>query len=179
MNDRCNGPVIAYVAVGANIEPEANIAAALERLHSEVPVRAVSTFYRARPLERPEQPSFLNGVWRLLSRRSPRDLKHRVLRPIEHGLGRRRTSDPHAARTLDLDLIVYGDEVHSEVDLVLPDPDIRRRPFVAVPLLELAPGLALPDTGEMLSALPAANDTSELEALREFTELLRRIIEDE
>lgn len=59
-------------------------------------------------------------------------------------------SDP---RTLDLDLLVLGDLVLDDARFRLPDPDIRRRPFVSLPLLELAPELCLPDTGEPLADL--------------------------
>ena len=170
------GSVCAYVAVGSNIEPEKNIPAALNALRAVVPVGAISTFYRTRPLERPEQPDFFNGVWRISTNRAPFELKDRVLRPIEADLGRSRVADPYAARTIDLDLILYGDEVCAEADLVIPDPDIRLRPFVAVPLLEIAPALVLPDDGRDLSSLPVTGDTSGLVALTEFTARLRQVI---
>ena len=168
--------VCAFLAVGSNIDPEKSITTALEALQAVMPVEATSTFFRTRPLQRPEQADFFNGVWRITTHRPALEVKHQILRPIENELGRARSADPHEARTLDLDLILYGDVVISEVDLVLPDPDIRRRPFVAVPLLELAPELVLPDDGRKLSSLPVARDTSDLEALDGFTDRLKRII---
>jgi 2-amino-4-hydroxy-6-hydroxymethyldihydropteridine diphosphokinase len=144
------GDVDAYVAVGSNIEPELHILLALDALRRDVTVRNASAFYRTAPVGRPDQDDYLNGVFSVSTSLSPRELKHGVLRRIEHQLGRVRGEDPNAARTIDLDLIVYGD-LHEEAgDLRLPDPDIRTRAFVAVPLLELAPGLRLPDTGEAL-----------------------------
>lgn len=75
-------PVEAYIAVGSNIEPEQNLLTALDRLKEKVPVTAVSTVYRTEPVGRPEQPSFLNGVWKILTLLPPRTLKFDVLRPL-------------------------------------------------------------------------------------------------
>ena len=127
----------AFVAVGANIEPETNIEAALEALMQQLDVQETSTFYRTSPVERKEQPRFVNGVWKVGSTLAPRQLKYEVLRKIEVQLGRVRTDDTHAARPIDLDVVLFGDSVISEPGLAIPDPDIRTRPFIAVPLLEL------------------------------------------
>ncbi len=149
------GDVDAYVAVGSNIEPELHILLALDALRREVTVRNASVFYRTAPVGRPEQDEYRNGVFWVNTSLSPTELKHGVLRRIEHQLGRVRGEDPNAARTIDLDLIVYGDLRDEAGDLRLPDPDIRVRAFVAVPLLELAPGLRLADTGESLDEVVA------------------------
>jgi 2-amino-4-hydroxy-6-hydroxymethyldihydropteridine diphosphokinase len=167
-------PVEAFVAVGSNIEPERNIAAALDMLMECVAVTGVSTFYRTAPLGRPEQDPFLNGVWSIETSAGARNLKFAVLRRIEAELGRLRTADRYAPRTIDLDVAVYGREAIDEPDLVVPDPDIAVRPFLAVPLAELAPGLELPGTGIRVGDLPAASATEGLEAVPEFTGRLRR-----
>ncbi|MBM3240842.1 2-amino-4-hydroxy-6-hydroxymethyldihydropteridine diphosphokinase [Candidatus Poribacteria bacterium] len=169
-------PVEAYIAVGSNIEPEKNILNALGILKRYVRVKASSTFYRTMPLGRPEQAVFLNGVWHIETVKTARALKFDLLRRIEAELGRVRTDDKYAARTIDLDIAVYGDEVINEPDIHLPDPDIRHRPFIAIPLLELAPALALPDTGEQLSSLPVTQDRTGLEPLDVFTASLRERI---
>ena len=165
--------VDAYIAVGSNIEPEKNIREALERLRQHVRVRATSTFYRTAPIGRPEQPAFLNGVWHIETSRTARGLKYEVLRRIEAELRRRRTEDKYAARTIDLDIVIYGDEVIDDPYLRIPDPDLRDRLFIAVPLLELAPCLVLPDTGERLSSLVNVKADADLEPLWAFTEQLR------
>jgi 2-amino-4-hydroxy-6-hydroxymethyldihydropteridine diphosphokinase len=132
-----------------------------------VRVTASSTFYRTVPLAAPrtagvppaptarrmlpEQPPFLNGVWQIETDSDARLLKFAVLRGIEDKLGRVRTAGRYAPRTLDLDLLVYGSAAINEPDLRVPDPDIRSRPFLALPLLELAPGLVLADNGECLA----------------------------
>lgn len=165
-----------FIAVGSNIDPEQNIRAALERLKRHVHVTAVSTFYRTAPLAGRDQAFYLNGVWRAQTSRSARRLKFDVLRPLEVDLGRTRTEDKYAARTIDLDLIVYGDRVIDEPDLRTPDPDLRVRPFIAVPLLELAPDFVLPDSGEPLASLPVCRSPTGLQAVRAFTRRLRRSI---
>ena len=165
--------VDAFITVGSNIEPKANIPAALERLQGWVLVRAVSVFYRTAPIDRPDQPFYLNGVFHVETELTARALKFDVLRQIEAELGRKRSPDRFAARTIDLDIAVYGDQVVDEAGLCIPDPDIVTRPFIAVPLLELAPKLVLPDTGQALAGLPAAGAIAKLEPDLEFTELLR------
>ena len=166
----------AYISVGSNIEPEKNIPEALEKLKKYVSVKAVSTFYRTVPIGRPEQPAFLNGVWQIDAEQTARELKFDVLRQIEAELGRVRTEDKYAARTIDLDIALYGDMVIDEPDLRIPDPDIRQRPFIAVPLLELAPLLVLSDTGELLSSLDIVKAIQDLEPVYDFTEILRERI---
>jgi 2-amino-4-hydroxy-6-hydroxymethyldihydropteridine diphosphokinase len=168
--------VAAYVAVGSNIRPEEHIPAALDRLQRALRVTASSTFYRTAALDRPADPDFLNGVWRVETDLAPRSLKDNVLRCIENELGRVRSPDRYAPRTLDLDLLLHGNAVIAEPGLRLPDPDIRTRAFLAVPLLELAPALVLPDTGEPLASLPVARARTALAPDERLTKLLRERI---
>ncbi len=161
--------VDAFIAVGSNIGPRRHIPYALEKLQEHARVTRVSTFYRTEPLGGRAQPPFLNGVWRIETAMSPRALEFDVLRTIERELGRVRTDDKYAARAIDLDLILYGDSVVNEPDLILPDPDIRVRSFIAVPLLELAPDLVIPGTGEGFASIVASLSTQGLEPDRDFT----------
>jgi len=171
------GVVEAFIAVGSNIEPLRNIPAALEMLAEEVSVTGVSTMYRTEPLGRPEQPPFVNGVWRVETTLGARELKFTVLRGIEKRLGRVRTQDTYAARPIDLDIATFGEVVIEESDLVVPDPDIMDRAFLAVPLVELAPGLRLPGMEGKLTDAPVCRDVSGLEPLPELTGQLRQRIE--
>ena len=155
--------VVAYIAVGSNIEPEKNVPAAVAMLSREVRVLGVSQFYRTKAVERPEQGDYRNGVVKIATDLGPAELKHGVLRAIETKLGRVRSADRYAARTIDLDVILYRDLVLAQEDLVLPDAAIRTRAFVAVPLLEIAPDLVLPDNGERLAELPVVGRTAGLE----------------
>jgi len=163
----------AYIAVGSNIEPEQNILKGLGLLAQHVPITAVSTFYRTEALGRPEQPSFLNGACAVLTYAEPRRLKFDILRCIEDAVGRVRMADKYAPRPLDLDIALYGGIVADEDGLQIPDPDIRKRPFLAVPLLELAPEAVLPDSGERLADIVGRMATSGLTADEPFTETLK------
>jgi 2-amino-4-hydroxy-6-hydroxymethyldihydropteridine diphosphokinase len=163
----------AYIAIGSNISPRENIPRALRALEKYVTICAISIFYRSAPLERPEQNDFINGVIRILTAYQPRYLKIDVLRKIESQSGRVRTADKHAARTIDLDLILYDKVTVKEDDLVLPDPSISIYPFIAVPLQELAPDLFLPQTRIPLSIIKASPDKKNLYPEEEFTEQLR------
>lgn len=150
------GAVLAYIAVGSNIHPEEHVPLAVDLLAEKVEVMSISTFYECKALGRPEQPDYRNGVVAVRTRLSPSDLIDEVLRPIEAQLNRKRSMDKYTARTIDLDLILYGDRVLHANGIDLPDQDIRDRAFVAVPLLELAPGLVMPDDGARLAELPVA-----------------------
>jgi 2-amino-4-hydroxy-6-hydroxymethyldihydropteridine diphosphokinase len=174
-------PAMAYVAVGSNIEPRKNIPAALALLREHVTVAGVSTFYHSAAVgpdgrTNRAQSDFVNGVFEVRATQAPRELKYGVLRRIEERLGRVRTADKFAPRTIDLDVALYGDDVIDEPDLKLPAPDIAR-PFVAVPLLELAPDLVLPHTHEPLSCLwrgGIAGLTADAELTRALKEICRR-----
>jgi 2-amino-4-hydroxy-6-hydroxymethyldihydropteridine diphosphokinase len=163
----------AFVAVGSNIRPEENVRAALQRLAERGPLR-VSTFYRTPPWNRPEQDNFINGVVELDTALPPEALRMR-LREIEAALGRVRTADRYAARTMDLDLIAY-EGVESPG---LPDPEIAARPFLAIPLGELWPELRLPGEARRLMEIAASLDRTGLTPLAEYTALLREEISHE
>ena len=164
---------VAYVGVGSNVDPEANVPAALRRLARRVRVTGSSTFYRTAALRAPGTPDFVNGVWRVETELGPRELKFEVLRPIEEELGRRRTADTYAPRTIDLDVLLCGAAVVREPDLTLPDPDILERPFVAVPLWELAPDLTLPGSGRRLADVVEAMSKVGMEPWPELTRRLQ------
>ncbi len=136
-----NSPrITAYVAVGSNIDPERNIQEALKALLASVKVTASSTFYRTEPIGRTDIDAFVNGVWEIRTNRSPLDLKHGILGRIERSLGRRRSADRYSPRTIDLDLILYGEQVIDQPELTIPHPDLARD-FVWIPLMELRPRL--------------------------------------
>ena len=136
----------AYIGIGSNISPEANIKAAIRLLACRVRLVGFSTFYRTPAEGRPEQPDYINGVVVIETDLSPEALKHEVLRPIEHRLGRRRSGDKFAPRPIDLDILVHGSHQVQTTDLRLPAEDIENRAFVAIPLSEVAPELTLPGT---------------------------------
>lgn len=166
-------PITAYLGVGSNIDPERNIPRALRALRKAVTLVAVSDYYETPPLGRPDQPPFYNGAVHIETAHPLQSLKFSVLRRIERRLGRRRTADKFAPRTIDLDVLVYGNEVVHRDELRVPDPDIYRRPFVAIPLFELAPALVLPDSGVPLRDLVAGLQADDMILLPEFSRRLQ------
>jgi 2-amino-4-hydroxy-6-hydroxymethyldihydropteridine diphosphokinase len=168
----------AFVSVASNVEPERNVREALSRLATAVRIRAISSFYRSEPIGPPGQPPFVNGVVQVETDLEPRKLKFDVLRRIEAELGRVRTRDKYAPRTMDLDLLVYEDVITTQPGLTLPDPDIIARPFLAVALCELAPGMALPGDGRTMGEIAAAMPRTGMEPLADYTESLRESYTD-
>jgi 2-amino-4-hydroxy-6-hydroxymethyldihydropteridine diphosphokinase len=171
-------PSVAIIAVGANIEPGKNILAALRALQEKVHVTGCSTFYRTQPVGRPEQPRFINGAWRIETTLSALEVKTELLRGIEEQLGRRRMQDKFAPRTIDLDLVLYGDLVVNGNELSLPHPDLKRA-FVYVPVVELLKEMSRQSDGDlperMRKLVPQNPPTAEPgERLDTFTQLLRR-----
>jgi len=156
VTENLNSLALAYVSVGSNIEPEFHIEASLGLLMKQVAVTAVSTFYQTEPMGRPDQAPYLNGVFEIRTDIPACDVTSQVLFPIETQLGRVRTEDKYASRTLDLDLILYNDLKSSSACLRLPHPDIER-PFVLGPVLELLTRnpLAYPCKQAMLRMLPS------------------------
>lgn len=171
-----NNVVGAFIGVGSNIQPERNITDALARLNKYVDITGISSFYKTAPFLRENQNNYLNGVWQISTSIPPEELKSDVLRTIEKELHRSRESDRYAPRTIDLDLLLYGDMVIHEVDLTIPDPDICKRSFIAFPLSELNPDLIMPDTKnpliDILNALLKDNMIPNIT----FTESLRRMV---
>ncbi len=165
----------AFVGVGSNIRPEEHLVAGFDRLAAwpGVILTHVSTVYACAPEGRENQPTFLNTVWGLESELAPRTLKFDVLRRVEQACGRQRTGDRNAPRTLDLDLLLCGDHVERAPDLTVPDPDIFIRPFVAVPLLEVAGDIPIPGTEQTLAELESARTRRGLEPCAAITVRLR------
>ena len=140
--------MIAYVGLGSNLgDRGATLLAALEALRNSpaVEVVAVSTFRETDPVGVVDQPRFVNAVAALETSLAPRELLVRLLQ-VERELGRDRAREERwGPRTVDLDLLLYGDDVIDEPGLTVPHPRLAERAFVVVPLLELAPDLTLPD----------------------------------
>ena len=145
----------AFVGLGANLgDRENTLRAALDVLTGEagIEVVAVSTLRETEPVGVGEQPPYLNGAAELETTLSARDLLDRLL-AVEQRFGRVRSPGEHGPRTLDLDLLLYGDEVIDEPGLTVPHPRLHERRFVLEPLTELAPGLIVPGRGEVESLL--------------------------
>lgn len=151
------GGEIVFVAVGANLgDREATLAAVVRALEAEpdVLLLAASTVYETDPIGPGEQEAYLNAVLGLRTWLSPLELLHRLQR-IERLLGRDRS--PSAVRwgprTIDLDLLFYGDRVIELPELIVPHPRAHERIFVLMPLVELAPAYVHPRLGATIEAI--------------------------
>src|SRR5918911_5400838 len=146
----------AYVSLGSNLGDRAGnlLLAARGMLDAGLCVTRLSAVYETEPVDVREQPLFLNMVAELrVATFSPEQTLARLLR-IEYALGRRR--DPlRGPRTVDLDLLLYGDEQRSTEFLQLPHPRLHERRFVLIPLVELAPDLVHPTVHRTISQLLA------------------------
>jgi 2-amino-4-hydroxy-6-hydroxymethyldihydropteridine diphosphokinase len=136
-----------FVGLGANLEdPRAQIERALELLDAEdgVDVVAVSTLRQTDPVGYEDQPRFLNGAVELRTSLEAGELLERLL-AIERRLGRVRGEGPRfGPRTIDLDLLLHGDQVIVEPGLQIPHPRLHERRFALEPLAELDPALVVP-----------------------------------
>ena len=113
----------AFISIGSNIDPERNLSRCIDQLAVIGEVVAVSRVYQNSAVASTSQPDFLNAAVMIETTMSPSDIKRR-LRAIEADLGRVRTQDTHAARTIDLDLCLLGDRVEQSSELTLPHADI-------------------------------------------------------
>ncbi|MCA8916040.1 MAG: 2-amino-4-hydroxy-6-hydroxymethyldihydropteridine diphosphokinase [Planctomycetes bacterium] len=144
--------VQAYIGLGSNLgDRETNLRSALLKLGELPQTRLVreSSFIETEPVDSPDGSGpFINGVAELETSLSPRDLLEGLL-GIERDLGRdRRGQSRNAPRTLDLDLLLYGEQLIDEPDLQVPHPRMSEREFVLWPLLQIASRLSDPRTGE-------------------------------
>jgi 2-amino-4-hydroxy-6-hydroxymethyldihydropteridine diphosphokinase len=147
-----------YLSLGSNLgDRSANLRAAIERLGEAGVVKAVSGFYETEPVELRDQPWFLNCVVALETSDSPEALLQRAL-AIEQEMGRLRMKDK-GPRSIDIDILLFGDRVVEERGLKIPHPAMQQRRFVLEPLAEIAPEARHPQlrktARELLADLPA------------------------
>ncbi len=149
---------VAYIGLGANLgNPAQALRDALQRIRSlpGTTVTAVSSLYSSAPVDAGGD-DFVNAVARLDTVLAARDLL-RALQAIELAFGRERPYR-NAPRTLDLDLLLYGDAAIDEPDLQVPHPRMMARAFVLLPLLEIAPEIAIPGRGSVRQYLASVQD---------------------
>jgi len=149
----------AFVGLGSNLEdPSSQLQRAFADLGGLPETRLVarSSLYRSAPVGYLDQPDFVNAVAQIETGLTPQVLLQSLL-DIEHRHGRERTFR-NAPRTLDLDVLLYDDLQMHEHGLTIPHPQMHLRAFVLQPLLELAPGCAIPGVGSAVQALDACGD---------------------
>jgi 2-amino-4-hydroxy-6-hydroxymethyldihydropteridine diphosphokinase len=156
---------IAFIGLGSNLEdPHSQLQRAFAALDELPSTRLIarSSLYRSAPLDCPDlpdlqvQPDFVNAVAKIETDLTPQALLKALLH-IEHQHGRERTYR-NAPRTLDMDVLLYGDVQLHEHGLTIPHPQMHRRAFVLQPLLEIAPDISIPGVGKAELALEKCRD---------------------
>lgn len=148
-----------FIGLGGNLNnPQAQILRAFSELDTLPHTRllARSALYRSAPVGYLDQPDFINAVAKLETALAPRELLDALL-ALERENGRTREF-ANAPRTLDLDLLLYDGLQHHEHGLTLPHPQMHKRAFVLLPLLEIAPGCIIPGVGPARDAMRQCGD---------------------
>jgi len=146
---------LVYIGLGSNLgNREGTIRDAIDRIHwlDGAAVLRVSSLRETDPVGYEEQPRFVNGVAEVETTLAPRELLDQLLE-IERDLGRTRGGPRYGPRTIDLDLLLYGEEQIDEPELVVPHPRLAERRFVLEPLHELESGLEVPGRGSVRALL--------------------------
>ena len=149
----------AFLGLGSNLGArEQNLRVAVRLLSDagDIEVPRVSSLYETRPVGYTDQPDFLNLVAEVATTLEPHALLRRCLE-VENELGRVR-EERWGPRLIDMDVLLYEDVVVNDEELVLPHPEMLKRAFVLVPLLELAPDLEMPDSRRVADALQALSE---------------------
>jgi 2-amino-4-hydroxy-6-hydroxymethyldihydropteridine diphosphokinase len=140
---------VAYVGLGSNLGDRERLIREAAKL---IGAARLSTIIETEPWGYNDQPRFLNAVAELDTSLTARQLLDHLL-DVERRLGRERTGPQWGPRTIDLDLLVYGDETVDEPGLIVPHPRLRERDFALRPLAELVPTLKIPGIGTVHEAL--------------------------
>jgi len=143
----------AYLSLGSNVDKERNLLVCAQLLAEHGRLAAVSAVYETAPVGNMDDPTFFNAAIALETSLEPAELKEQVLRQVEERLGRLRTADPNAPRTIDVDISLFNDAVLQVGKRHIPDPEILLYPHIAMPLADIAPTYRHPETGETLAEI--------------------------
>jgi len=162
-------PQVAYLSLGSNVgDRDKHLRDAIARLETAGRIAAVSSFYETEPVEFTGQAWFLNCAVALATDKTPKELLAALL-VIEQEMGRRRSHHSRKGpRTIDLDILLFGDSVVESPELTIPHPAMHQRRFVLEPLAEIAPEVKHPvfkqTVRELLQALPAGQTVRKVQS---------------
>jgi 2-amino-4-hydroxy-6-hydroxymethyldihydropteridine diphosphokinase len=166
-----------YIAAGSNIDPENILKRASGTLAQRILINKSSMFYKTAPIgitSGIKASYFINGIFQAESSLQPAEIRM-LLRSIEAKYGRVRTEDKNTSRTLDLDLVLYGNWIIDKNDYSIPDPDITTRDFLSVPLKELDPELIIPGIDRAISEIAPLQHT--MQSMPKMTAIVRTQID--
>ena len=149
-----------FIGIGSNLEgPIQQLAMAIQELAQlpDTQLKLVSSLYRSRPMGPQDQPDYVNAVVSLQTQLEPEPLLD-MLQGLESKHGRIRTGQRWGARTLDLDILLYGENVLKSERLIIPHPGLHERSFVLYPLSEICPDLCIPGLGTLSDLLMKCPD---------------------
>ncbi|MDX1414295.1 MAG: 2-amino-4-hydroxy-6-hydroxymethyldihydropteridine diphosphokinase [Candidatus Promineifilaceae bacterium] len=152
---------LAYLSLGSNINPEHNLPLAVTQLAQFGRIRAASSVWQTAAVGFTEQADFLNAAVLLETTLSAKELRLWAIAEIENSLGRVRTENKNGPRPIDIDIMLFNQEVHMLDQRQIPDPELLKRSFVAIPMAEIAPDYVHPQVKRTLKeiALPFSSAT--------------------
>ena len=148
----------AYLSLGTNIDPEDNLVQAVVRMAEYGRIAAASAVWQTKPAGLADQPDFLNAAVLLETTLTAQALREGPIAQIEEALGRVRTENKNAPRTIDIDIMLFNHDVLTVGQRRIPDREVLERPFVAIPLAEIAQDYIHPETGQTLKEIAAQFD---------------------
>ncbi len=170
----------AYLSLGSNLEPAANLRAALELLATKTKLVAVSSVWETQPLGLTAQPNFLNAAAVVETDLTAAQLKQEVIAPIEQSLGRVRQADKNAPRPIDIDLMLFNRQIFNLGQRHIPDPEIVERAFVAIPLAEIAPEYEHPELNQTLAQIAGGFKSNEagMNLRQDVSQVLQQLVQN-
>ncbi|MAD91944.1 MAG: 2-amino-4-hydroxy-6-hydroxymethyldihydropteridine diphosphokinase [Gammaproteobacteria bacterium] len=151
----------AYIGIGSNLENPILQVKTSFTLLAQIPKTVLisqSSLYLSKPFGIEDQPDFINAAASVITQLTAFDLL-KQLQKIENECGRKRSAIQWGPRTLDLDLLIYSDQILDEMNLIVPHPGISERNFVLLPLGELAPELYVPKLGRIRNLISNISKT--------------------
>ena len=164
---------MAYISIGSNVNKEKNIPACLKLLKDLCAVKSASSVYETTPVGNSGDETFLNAAVVIETPLLPGELKETLLDVVEKKLGRKRRADKNAPRTIDLDLSLFNQWVFTLGGRKIPDPEILKFPYIAIPLAEAAPEYIHPVIGKQLSEI--ANSFRSVKGIKRREDICTKI----
>lgn len=164
---------IVYLGIRSGFKPEANVRKALELLSNAAEIREISTIYRTSSPDNPGACSDYACVVSMETGATPWELKNVILKNIERELSREKVALPEQCSIIMMDILIYDQTVIHFGGINIPDPDLLRRAFLAVPLEELEPDLILPEWNRSIHDITEKLHDTTMYPLPEYTALIR------